>query len=108
MTFKADINAILESEMSDSLKLRLVKILTNAHTEETPLAEWEARLLYDKSFQVANAAYDAFYRLREEFQRASCNGDERNRSHFRYAASRVAHYTDQFKDANDARNVEPF
>lgn len=108
MTLKTDITDILNSGVSDSLKLRLVKVLTDAAKDETPLAEWEATLLYDKSFQVANAAYDAFYRLRAELQTLSINSDVLGQRAYRYAAERTAFYTDQFKDANDARNVEPF
>jgi hypothetical protein len=49
-TVKNDILTVLSSGLSDSLKLRLVKILTEQIVE--PLAEGEQTLLYDPSQNV--------------------------------------------------------
>jgi hypothetical protein len=98
MTLKQDISALLTTPLSDSVKLRLIKVLTDAATDETPLADWELALLYDKGHEVEALACEQFRALQAELEIVTRNTtDSRARGAVAYVATRVADHRKYFE-----------
>jgi hypothetical protein len=93
MTLKTDILEMLDTDISDALKLRLVKILAEHATDETPLADWELALLHDKSQPVRKH----FRELQREMSRVADveSSNDNRRAIYRYVAKRIAETLDK-------------
>jgi hypothetical protein len=94
MTLKQDISALLTTPLSDSVKLRLIKVLTDAATDETPLAD----CLYDKGHEVEALACEQFRALQAELEIVTRNTtDSRARGAVAYVATRVRDHRKYFE-----------